>query len=811
MRFFFIPLLLILIVSCADSKTKKTKLLDFAPSNASIIIKASNIESLKSAVNNNDFLQKFSKTNSFKTLQNKLTNLSVLKPSEELLMCFSHDAQDSLQFSVITQFHDELFHTDSLTDYKEESLLYNKKTIIKSTINDKSIYSTVIDSTFFASSSKSIVENVFTPSKKFVTLDKVFNTTSNDKTFSIGLRPNSEFVKSMFIEDSIELNSFTEYIVADVELNQNEIYFNGITKAEDSTKSLINIFKNTVPQENQAHKIVPSNSDGFMSFTFDDFAIFRNNLAKFSMQDSISNNRSTLFNDIVEVGVVYQDEKRAIILNSLDIIATNDALLNEKTPIDTYRAVDLFNFSEPALFAKTFTPLITYNKAKLYCMIDHFFVFGDDLELMQNIIASYQNKTTLADKAYFKSSTEKLSDASSLLQIINASSLKTILNKNLREDTRINLNSYNASGIQFIYDNNFAHVNGIIQKVKGRIKVNSVSEELNIKLSADILTNPQFVTNHITKQKEIVVQDVTNNLYLISNKGKILWKKQLQGALLGKVEQIDMYKNGRLQLAFATKNRVYVIDRNGKDVAPFPLKFNDAISQPLAVFDYEKRKNYRLMVTQGNSVLMYNTKGEIVKGFGFKSANNAIISQPKHFRIGSKDYIVLKTVNKIYILDRIGKTRIKTNSAYTFSSQPIFLFKNTFTTTTKEGNLISINNKGDVSKQNLNLAENHFLETTSKTLVTQSENKLGIKHKTIELDFGNYSNPKLFYINDKIYVSTTDLQSHKVYLFDSQSKLLPNFPVYGNSPIVLDNINKDNNLEFITKGESNSIILYQMN
>jgi len=447
----------------------------------------------------------------------------------------------------------------------------------------------------------------------------------------------------------------------------------------------------------------------------------------------------------------------------------------------------------------------------LYCIIDNFFVFADDVDMLQNIITSYQNKTTLADKAYFKSSREKLSDASSLLQIVNASSLKNILDKNLDENKNYNLNSYNASGIQFIYDNNFAHVNGIIQKIKSTTKVNSVSEELNIKLSADVLTNPHFVTNHITKQKEIVVQDINNNLYLISNKGKILWKKQLQGPILGKIVQIDIYKNGRLQLAFATPNRVYVLDRSGKAVKPFTLKFKDEITQPLAVFDYEKRKNYRLLVTQGKNVLMYNVKGKIVKGFGFKSANKRIITQPKHFRIGRKDYITLKTTNKIYILDRIGKTRVKTKTSQTYSSQPIFLYKNTFTTTTNKGNLISVDTKGRVSEENLSLSENHFLETTSKTLVAQSENKLFIKDKTTELDFGEYSNPKLFYINDKIYVSTTDLQSHKIYLFDSRSKLFANFPVYGNSSIELDNIDKDKNLEFVTKGESNSIILYQMN
>ena len=57
----------------------------------------------------------------------------------------------------------------------------------------------------------------------------------------------------------------------------------------------------------------------------------------------------------------------------------------------------------------------------------------------------------------------------------------------------------------------------------------------------------------------------------------------------------------------------------------------------------------------------------------------------------------------------------------------------------------------------------------------------------------------------------TDLQSQKVYLFDSQSKPIDNFPVYGNSIIDMANIDSDSNLEFVTKGENNSIIVYQKN
>ncbi len=50
-----------------------------------------------------------------------------------------------------------------------------------------------------------------------------------------------------------------------------------------------------------------------------------------------------------------------------------------------------------------------------------------------------------------------------------------------------------------------------------------------------------------------------------------------------------------------------------------------------------------------------------------------------------------------------------------------------------------------------------------------------------------------------------------IILFDSLGKPIDNFPVYGNSTIDLDNIDKEKSPEFVTKGDKNSIIIYQMN
>ena len=807
MRFFCFALLL-LTLSCSNPKTERTKLIHFIPENASVVLKTSNIESLKSAIQNNDVIQKLSKTNSYKNLENKLESLSLLHPEGELLICFSKEAKDSLQYSIITKYHKNLFKTDSLSNYIEETLAYKNKSVTKSSLNNNTFYSTIIDSIFFTSSSKKIIDAAFLNTERNVELEKIYNTTK-DKSLSFIIKNENAFIKSFFIEDSIRFKNFSNYVAVDADVSQDEILINGITKATDSTESLINIFKHTIPQENHIQNITPSNSDGFLSFTFNDFEAFKTNLSKFNKKDSIAS--TTLFDNIAEIGVIYEGKKHAIVLNSIDVIATKDALLSELNITDTYRQVDIFSFSKTDLFSNTFYPLITFNKASKYCVLDNFFVFADSLEMLQNIIANYQNKTTLSEQSYFKNIKANLSDESSLLMVVNPSILKTILDKNLEDNSNYKLNKYNASALQFIYDTNFAHVNGIIKKAKSRGYQNSISEEFNIKLDADLLNNPQFVVNHITKQKEIVVQDVNNRLYLISNKGKILWKKQLQGPVLGHIEQIDIYKNGRLQLAFATPKRVYVIDRNGKDVAPFPKKFSDNITQPLSVFDYDKKKNYRLLVTQNKKVFMYNVSGKIVNGFTYKSANKTIITQPQHFRMSGKDYLTLKTEDKLYILDRTGKTRVKPKTSNIFSNESVYLYKNKFTTTTANGNLVSIDTRGNTAIQNLKLTNNHHLQTTSKTLVTQTDNKLTIKNRTIELDFGKYTVPKIFYINDKIYVSVTDLQSQKIHLFDSQAKSITNFPVYGNSQIELDNIDKDRNLEFVTKGDSDAIILYQMN
>ncbi|WP_242158757.1 ribonuclease HII [Aestuariivivens sediminis] len=810
MRFFCFVILATTLLGCTNSKTNPSKLLHYLPENVSVIIETPSLETLRSNLKNNDLVNQFSKNGIYNVISSKLDFCELLNPNGKMLIGLGLNTQDTLEFSIVTKYHKDLFLRDSLEHYAEEQQEYHGKSVIKSTFKNQIVYSTVIDSVFLASTSINSLDDAYQNTAPENELEKIYHTTNADKTLSMTLKPGHPFMKSLFLNDSLSYNRLTDYTALDMDVNQNKLVFHGITNAADSSKKLINVFKYTVPQQNQMQHITPSNSDGYMSFTFGDYYVFKDNLIRYNGNDSIANT-TNLFENIIEVGVIYEGQNQAVVLNAMDVIATNDALLAEQTKIDQYRQVDIFSFSQPHLFADTFTPFVTQNGFITYCVLDSFFVFAQTIDMLQNIIVNYQNNTTLSNYGPFIDTRDQLSSASSLMLVCNGTALKKIISSSFSEALNLELDDYKTSALQFVYDSNFAHVNGMIGKSKAKAVEQSVNEEFSITLDSELLNAPQFVTNHRTGQKEIVVQDVRNYLYLISNEGKILWKKQLHGPVLGRIEQIDIYKNGRLQLVFVTPHRLYVMDRNGKDVAPFPGRFNDDITQPLSVFDYDKNKNYRLLVTQGENVLMYNTQAKMVSGFTFKKANDVIIHQPQHFRMGNKDYLTIKTRNKLHILNRTGKDRVVPKTNNTYSEEAIYLYKNKFTTTSDDGKLITIDVRGNTAIQDLKLSERHHIYTSSKTLVTQNDNELSIRGTTRALDYGNYSPPKLFYIYDKIYVTLTDFQSQKVYLFDSQNEPIPNFPVYGNSLIDLDDIDRDRKLEFVTQGDNNTIILYQIN
>jgi hypothetical protein len=166
------------------------------------------------------------------------------------------------------------------------------------------------------------------------------------------------------------------------------------------------------------------------------------------------------------------------------------------------------------------------------------------------------------------------------------------------------------------------------------------------------------VRNHLNKSRETLVQDISNHLYLISPDGQILWKKSLEGPIVSDIHQIDFLKNNKLQYLFATEEKLYILDRNGAPVAPFPVAVPGAVSLHTAsVIDYENNRDYRFMVSDlmGN-LYLYNKAGTLLEGWNPLRLGYRLFDGIRHIRIQDKDYLIATQANGIIqVLNRRGQ------------------------------------------------------------------------------------------------------------------------------------------------------------
>ena len=164
-----------------------------------------------------------------------------------------------------------------------------------------------------------------------------------------------------------------------------------------------------------------------------------------------------------------------------------------------------------------------------------------------------------------------------------------------------------------------------------------------------------MVTDHRNGNEEIIVQDSRKMIYLIDG------NLQINGATLhlpivGAINQIDFYKNKKLQYAFITNDSIYVIDRNGQNVDNFP-KYIAPNLKSLEIIDYDQRKNYRFSITteQGDAYITDKFGNLLEVGLFFLKRYNWLYAP---FQIGGTDVyaVVLSNGDFYYLADELKFT-----------------------------------------------------------------------------------------------------------------------------------------------------------
>ena len=227
----------------------------------------------------------------------------------------------------------------------------------------------------------------------------------------------------------------------------------------------------------------------------------------------------------------------------------------------------------------------------------------------------------------------------------------------LLKSNRTSFDKIQAAGYKFASSNGMIY-NSLSIRFKDAVREESTTEwETLLDTTASI--KPFFFTNHITGAKEIFIQDMKNNTYLINAAGRVLWKVPLNERIIGNIYMIDYFRNGKYQLLFSGNNFIHLLDRNGNYVERYPVKLRSPGTNSLALFDYDNNLNYRLFIAgEDKMIYSYDKSGNVVKGWKPFKTNGYVKTEINYFKVSGKDYLVASDESSIYFLDRSGNQRI---------------------------------------------------------------------------------------------------------------------------------------------------------
>ena len=802
-----IILLIMLFISCNPKAEKNNPMLNLIPNDSKIIIQINDLGYIKNFINNN---QLFSQTNFAQdSLNNLIKGINIDQSKNSGLLSFSSYGKNNTAITFISNKN----YSDSLNINNNKSYKYNRYNIFQ----EGDYFKTYLGNTVISSTSDIIIENTirnYNSGKRGINnlsfYDLILSSNKNEPINIFTDSELDEFSKEYF--RSIEFYPIinTSWKSYDLSKSNNDIRLTGITRINDSIKSKLSILKNINPKSLESDRLIPNTFKSFLSITISDSNLFLKNYQDYLTQINILDELGA-FEEIEVINEItfLQDDDKSIILSVADL-----------------ELIDKLSFSESIDYSKKIFDLeVSKNLNELFglfdknlniqygILIDKFLVLGNSKNQLKKILTSFENKRTLNNDIYYQKNRENSINKLSFLWLANTKQIKddeTFINSVSKKlDTKL----YPFISYEGIVDKQLSLLNFYIDRVETRESSGNIYNELIVSNTNKITLPPKWLKNHRNNQYDFAYQDDENYLYLYSNKGNLFWKKKLSSQIIGEIQQVDLYKNGRLQMAFRTSDKFFIIDRNGSIVKPFEISFKKSNHiNPLSIFDYDNSKNYRFLLSQDNLIKMYDNRGKIVSGFNPDEFNADILNPPVHIRIKGKDYILLQLKNgELKILNRRGKERISVNKNIDFSNNNFFSFMDLFTTTDINGNLIQIDMNGNVVQNSYNLKENNTIEVRMDNILIHSGNSININGKIINLPPGRYTKPKLFNYKDLLYISITDEKENKIYLFNNEGDMINGFPLKGTNIVDIVDSDNDGKIELISQLDNNSVISYEIN
>ena len=706
---------------------------------------------------------------------------------------------------------------------------------------------------------------------KTVSANLIINHTELAKFFQSKSRSRSSFPLGFF-------KSFSDWSVLDLNLSGNSILASGFSNSSDSLVNYLSILKGQEPSEIMFTSVAPANTKLFLSLNISNPELFVKNYKKFLKQESINPDfigyseklksgydiDVNEFYEFIEKEITYirtdyklnayEDNVFALVRVKSQNIARNffreglkkyakEKGLNSNNFIQTFHVdnstkFEIIKFPIENFLSGTLGSLFSEIDVPHIALIDGYAVFASSRDALEKLIHFKILGKTLQNDFTFGKMEQYYSSASNIHYYQNIPNSLDVISRNTNDELVSSIRDNEEMfmkiptfGFQFNSTSDFTFSSIFLNYFDWiEADAHTLWETL---LDTSIRFKPTLVENHYTGENEIFIQDLKNNIYLINKVGRVLWKVKLNEQIMGDINQVDYYKNGKLQFLFSTKSQIHLIDRNGNYVERYPVNLRAEASAPLSLFDYENNKDYRIFVPAADKkIYAYTIEGNIIEGWQFKGAERVVKDPVQHFRVEDKDYIVFSDGLRTYILNRRGESRVPTNVIFQKSGYNNFIFEEKtalnnarIAVTDTSGQIWFFNFEGvHETKAFRKLSANHFFDFQDinadgyRDYIFLDEDKLYVYDQRTDKEIFSYKFKNTiqfrpiyfqFSFSDR-KLGITDFEENKVYLINSDGNLYKGFPLQGNSLYSIGRLTSSNRFNLIVGNNNNFLLNYSV-
>ena len=668
------------------------------------------------------------------------------------------------------------------------------------------------------------------------------------------------------------LQVFADWSVFDVKLEKEFIGISGVTFTDDSLFQFLDLFKTQTPIVNDVSNYLPSATAYSLQLNFSNYSQFNSDLNEYLQNTGRLDGYIKYVDSLEDRYNISLSEKLTPLVGNTAVLA-----MNETTGADYQQQLfALLSFKDTKMVDEIFTSYVReiekrgegdsttiYHNGKLirrlhlgnvfkmlygntfehlvnpfYVLRDNIFIMANDVNTLTFVMDALANGNTLASTESYKQHRKHASSSSNISLFISPGKCMQLPSIYTNDEFISVLNRFQFDFKKFEYaEVQYANSSNNTFFTNINIRFNpSFKEETKVlwatKLDTTFDQQPFIVMNSETKQPCILVQDVLNTVYFVSNTGSVLWKAKLSGKINSKVYEVDLNKNGELHYLFSTNKQTCLLNNKGLNAYGYPVRFPGTASAGISLFDFYGDSTFQYFVPLESSKIMgYELNGKPIQGWNPKSVESKITTQLAGFTLGSGAYLAGSAAKDKLLVYGLKATQPKFTSLVSASmNYPV----NIFSSDTSIATIWLTDSAGNFNHYTIN---SELIVTPIRSIVS---NSLDNYHAVIpsaggysllsasQTGFTLYNQdgksilaklytdststlPIFNYTKDRVaMIGYTEKMLGKVNWIDLSGMQYPTLPVEGVTPFAIGDILLNNAIYLVCGDKGNYLRMYRL-